>query len=108
MQGFWYKNRKLCCEGVAVAGIARKVGTPFYLYSQSTLERHFKEFDSGFASLPHLTCYSVKANSSLAILNLFQRMGAGFDIVSGGELLRTLKVGVSPDKIIFSGVGKTE
>ncbi len=106
MQGFCYKSGELYCEEVPVADVSKKVGTPFYLYSQSTLEQHFKEFDAAFASLPHLTCYAVKANSSLAILTLFRRMGAGFDIVSGGELLKTLKTGADPKKIVFSGVGK--
>jgi len=104
---FWYNKNKLYCEDVPVAEVARKVGTPFYLYSQSTLERHFKTFDMAFGVLPHLTCYAVKANSNLAILGLLRRLGAGFDIVSGGELLRALKAGADPRKIVFSGVGKT-
>ncbi len=108
MHHFWYNKNKLYCEDVPVAEIARKVGTPFYLYSQSTLERHFKTFDLAFGLLPHLTCYAVKANSNLAILSLFRRLGAGFDIVSGGELLRALRAGADPQKIVFSGVGKTE
>jgi diaminopimelate decarboxylase len=105
---FWYNKNKLYCEDVPVAEVARKVGTPFYLYSQSTLERHFRVFDMAFGVLPHLTCYAVKANSNLAILSLFRRLGAGFDIVSGGELQRALKAGGDPHKIVFSGVGKTE
>jgi diaminopimelate decarboxylase len=104
---FWYNKNKLYCEDVSIADVARQVGTPFYLYSQSTLERHFKTFDMAFGAIPHLTCYAVKANSNLAILSLFRRMGAGFDIVSGGELLRALKAGGDPQKIVFSGVGKT-
>jgi diaminopimelate decarboxylase len=104
---FWYNKNKLYCEDVPVAEVARKVGTPFYLYSQSTLERHFKTFDMAFGVLPHLTCYAVKANSNLAILSLLRRLGAGFDIVSGGELLRALKAGADPRKVVFSGVGKT-
>ncbi len=107
MHHFWYNKNRLYCEDVPVAEVARKVGTPFYLYSQSTLERHFKTFDMAFAVLPHLTCYAVKANSNLAILTLFRKLGAGFDIVSGGELLRALKAGGDPQKIVFSGVGKT-
>ena len=107
MHHFWYNKNKLYCEDVPVAEVARKVGTPFYLYSQSTLERHFKTFDMAFGVLPHLTCYAVKANSNLAILGLLRRLGAGFDIVSGGELLRALKAGADPRKIVFSGVGKT-
>jgi diaminopimelate decarboxylase len=105
---FWYNKNKLYCEDVSVAEVAKKVGTPFYLYSQSTLERHFKVFDLAFGALPHLTCYAVKANSNLAILSLFRRLGAGFDIVSGGELQRALRAGGDPQKIIFSGVGKSE
>ncbi len=108
MHHFWYNKNKLYCEDVPVADIAKKVGTPFYLYSQSTLERHFKTFDLAFGLLPHLTCYAVKANSNLAILSLFRRLGAGFDIVSGGELMRALRAGADPEKIVFSGVGKTE
>ncbi len=107
MHHFWYNKNKLYCEDIPVADIARQVGTPFYLYSQSTLERHYKTFDMAFGGVPHLTCYAVKANSNLAILSLFRRMGSGFDIVSGGELLRALKAGGDPRKIIFSGVGKT-
>ncbi len=107
MHHYWYNKNKLYCEDVPVAEVARKVGTPFYLYSQSTLERHFKTFDMAFGVLPHLTCYAVKANSNLAILSLFRRLGAGFDIVSGGELQRALKAGADPRKIVFSGVGKT-
>jgi diaminopimelate decarboxylase len=108
MHHFWYNKNKLYCEDVPVATVARKYGTPLYIYSQSTLERHFKTFDSAFAALPHLTCYAVKANSNLAILSLFRRLGAGFDIVSGGELLRAVKAGADPQKIVFSGVGKTQ
>jgi len=104
---FWYNKNKLYCEDVSVADVARQVGTPFYLYSQSTLERHYKTFDMAFSAIPHLTCYAVKANSNLAILSLFRRLGSGFDIVSGGELLRALKAGGDPERIVFSGVGKT-
>ncbi len=107
MHHFWYNKNKLYCEDVPVADVARQVGTPFYLYSQSTLERHYKTFDMAFSAIPHLTCYAVKANSNLAILSLFRRLGSGFDIVSGGELLRALKAGGDPEKIVFSGVGKT-
>ncbi len=107
MHHFWYNKNRLYCEDVPVAEIARKTGTPFYLYSQSTLERHYKTFDMAFSVLPHLTCYAVKANSNLAILSLFRKLGAGFDIVSGGELLRAVKAGGDPQKIVFSGVGKT-
>jgi len=106
MHHFWYQEDRLYCEDVAVAEIARQVGTPFYLYSQATLERHFRVFESAFRSLRHLTCYAVKANSNLAILRLFRRLGSGFDIVSGGELIRALRAGGDPERIVFSGVGK--
>ena len=105
---FHYKKNKLYCEDVSIAALARQVGTPFYLYSQATLERHFTVFDRAFSGIPHLICYSVKASSNLAILKLFRKMGAGFDIVSGGELMRALKAGGAPRKIVFSGVGKSE
>jgi diaminopimelate decarboxylase len=108
VQPFCYKSGKLFCEDVPVAEIARKVGTPFYLYSQSALELQFRAFDQAFASLPHLTCYAIKANSNLAILSLFRKLGAGFDVVSRGELMRALAVGADPKKIVFSGVGKTQ
>ncbi len=108
MHYFGYKKNKLYCEDLPVEEIARKVGTPFYLYSQTTLERHFKVFDAAFSAVPHLTCYAVKANSNLSILSLFRKMGAGFDIVSGGELLRVLKAGGDPKRTVFSGVGKSE
>ncbi len=86
--------------------VAEKVGTPLYLYSQSMLETNYRKFDSAFNEVPHLTCYAVKANSNLAVLSLFRRLGSGFDIVSGGELRRALKAGADPGKIVFSGVGK--
>jgi len=105
---FVSKNGALFCEQVAVADIARQVGTPFYLYSKATLTRHFQAFDSAFAGIDHLTCFAVKACSNIAILNLFAGLGGGADIVSGGELYRTLTAGVDPKKIIYSGVGKTE
>jgi diaminopimelate decarboxylase len=108
VHNFWYNKNKLYCEDVPVADVAKKVGTPFYLYSQSTLERHYRTFDLAFGLVPHLTCYAVKANSNLAILSLFRRLGSGFDIVSGGELQRALRAGADPQKIVFSGVGKTE
>src|SRR5881398_179540 len=76
------------------------VGTPFYLYSQAALERNFQVFDSSFREIPHLTCYAIKANSNIAILRVFRSLGAGFDIVSGGELFRALKAGADPQKIV--------
>jgi len=108
LKPFGYKNGKLFCEDVPVAELARRTGTPFYLYSQSAFDQQFRAFDEAFAPQPHLTCYAVKANSNLAILSLFRTLGAGFDVVSVGELRRALAAGADPKKIIFSGVGKTE
>jgi diaminopimelate decarboxylase len=107
MNHFIYKNGVLYCENIEVRKIAEQVGTPFYLYSTATLKRHFKAFDSGFEGLDHLTCFAVKSCSNIAILNLFRKMGGGADIVSGGELFRAMKAGIDPQKIIYSGVGKT-
>jgi diaminopimelate decarboxylase len=106
MHHFQYQNMELYCEDVPVSEIARDVGTPFYLYSHATLKQHFKAFDGAFQGMEHLTCFSMKSNSSLAILRLFARQGGGVDIVSGGELYRALKAGVDPQKIVYSGVGK--
>ena len=107
MHYFQYKDGDLCCEEVPIATIAESVGTPFYLYSYKTLVRHFKAFDSAFEEVPHLVCYSVKANSNLALLRIFVNLGAGLDVVSGGEFFRAFKSGVDPKKVVFSGVGKT-
>lgn len=106
MNHFNYKNNHLYCEDVKVADIASKVGTPFYLYSHATVKQHFKVFDNAFSGIKHLTCFSVKANSSLAILRLFLNEGSGLDIVSGGELFRALRAGAQGNKIVYSGVGK--
>ena len=108
MHHFNYRGKELYCEDVPVAEIAAEVGTPFYLYSHATLARHFDAFDGSFAEVPHLVCYSVKANSNLAVLKLFFDRGAGADIVSGGELYRALKAGGDPGRIVYSGVGKRE
>lgn len=107
MHYFHYKDGDLYCEEVPLVTIADSVGTPFYLYSHKTLVRHFKAFDSAFEKVRHLVCYSVKANSNLALLRIFVKLGAGLDVVSGGELFRALKSGVDPKKVVFSGVGKT-
>ncbi|NTV13640.1 MAG: diaminopimelate decarboxylase [Desulfobulbaceae bacterium] len=107
MNHFNYQNRELYCEKVSVAKIAAEVGTPFYLYSHATLAHHFQAFDSPFAKIPHLCCFAVKSCSNLAILRLFAQLGGGADIVSGGELFRALTAGVPPQKIVYSGVGKT-
>ncbi len=107
MHHFTFRDGELYAEDVSVKAIAQAVGTPFYLYSASTLQRHIRVFDQSFSGLDHLVCYSVKANSNLAVLRLLAQEGAGADIVSGGELFRALKVGIPPQKIVFSGVGKT-
>jgi diaminopimelate decarboxylase len=107
MNHFNRRNGELFCEEIAVAEIAGKVGTPCYLYSKRTLLQHFHAFDSGFAGIEHLTCFAVKACSNIAVLHLFAQAGGGADIVSGGELYRALKAGVDPERIIYSGVGKT-
>jgi diaminopimelate decarboxylase len=106
MHYFEYKNGQLHCERVPIRQIEEKVGTPFYLYSYSTLVRHFTVFDKAFERIPHLVCYSAKANSNLALIRLFINLGGGVDVVSGGELYRALKGGADPQKIVFSGVGK--
>jgi len=108
MHFFEYKNHQLQCEGIPIREIAEKVGTPFYLYSYHTLVRHFTVFDDAFKGIPHIICYSAKANSNLALLRLFVNLGGGVDVVSGGELYRALKGGTAPQKIVFSGVGKRE
>ena len=106
MHHFQYINDELFCEEVPVSKVAQEVGTPFYLYSHATLQKHYRVFDNAFAGIKHLTCFSMKANSNLAILKLFACEGGGVDIVSGGELYRALKAGVKPEKIVYSGVGK--
>lgn len=108
MDFFNYRQQHLFAEEVAIADIAAEFGTPCYVYSRATLERHWRAFDDAFNEHPHLICYAVKANSNLAILNLLARLGSGFDIVSIGELQRVLTAGGHPEKIVFSGVGKRE
>jgi len=107
MDDFNYCHGRLSAEQVDLSEIVAQYGTPCYVYSKATLERHFRAFDAAFGQQPHLVCYSVKANSNLAVLNLLARLGAGFDIVSGGELARVLRAGGNPQKILFSGVGKS-
>ncbi len=106
MHHFNYQNDLLYCEQVAVTDIAADVGTPFYLYSYATLERHFAQFQQAFSTMDHLVCYSAKANSNHTLLRLFQQWGSGLDIVSGGELHRGMAAGFEPAKIVYSGVGK--
>ena len=107
MDHFQYRDGELFAEEIAVADLADRFATPLYVYSRATLERHFRAFDQAFGEHPHQVCYAVKANSNIAVLNVLARLGAGFDIVSGGELTRVLRAGGDPDKIVFSGVGKT-
>ncbi len=107
MDYFHYQSDELFAEGVALSDVAKEFGTPSYVYSRATVERHWHAFDEAFSSLPHCVCYAVKANSNLAILNILARLGSGFDIVSGGELTRVLAAGGRAEKIVFSGVGKT-
>ena len=107
MNHFQYQKDELYCEEVPVSEIARNVRTPFYLYSHATLIQHFRAFNGAFGDLKHLTCFSMKSNSNLAILKLIAGEGGGVDIVSGGELHRALKAGMDPQKIVYSGVGKS-
>ncbi|GAA4878626.1 diaminopimelate decarboxylase [Ferrimonas pelagia] len=107
MDHFTYQQGHLYAESVAVAEIAAQYGTPCYLYSRATIERHYRAFDEAVGAHPHLICYAVKANSNLGVLNVLARLGSGFDIVSGGELARVLAAGGDPAKVVFSGVGKT-
>lgn len=108
MDHFEYRQNKLFAEQLAVDEIAAQYGTPCYVYSRATLERHWLAFDRAFAQHSHLICYAVKANSNIAILNCLARLGSGFDIVSLGELHRVLAAGGKPENIVFSGVGKRE
>jgi diaminopimelate decarboxylase len=105
---FGYRNRELHAEDVPLVRIAEQYGTPCYVYSRAALTDAYRAFDAAFADRDHLICYAVKANSNLAILNLFARLGSGFDIVSGGELERVLAAGGDPRRTVFSGVGKSE
>jgi diaminopimelate decarboxylase len=107
MKFFSRHDAELCVESVPLSRIAEEFGTPCYVYSHAALTAAYQSFESAFAEREHLICYAVKANSSLAILNLFARLGAGFDIVSGGELARVLAAGGEAKKVVFSGVGKT-
>ncbi len=108
MHGFHYRGNKLYCEDVAIESLAKKFGTPLYVYSQGTLTDHFQKLDHALAPLNHLVCYAMKSNSNLAVLRVLANLGSGFDIVSGGELQRVIAAGGDPRKCIFAGVGKTE
>jgi diaminopimelate decarboxylase len=107
VKAFDYRGGVLAAEGVSLADIAARHGTPCFVYSRAALEDTYRQFDGAFGDAPHLVCYAVKANSNLALLNLLARLGSGFDIVSGGELARAIAAGGDPRKIVFSGVGKT-
>src|SRR5580658_3977111 len=108
MNYFEYRNDQLYAEDVPIADLARRMQTPFFVYSARTLRRHYRVFDEAFAGTDHLICYAMKALSNLSVLKLFAAMGSGFDIVSVGELMRCLRAGADPRKIVFSGVGKTD
>lgn len=108
MHDFRYVRHRLYCERVPVAALAGRYGTPLYVYSQHTLEAHFRKLQQALAPLNHLICYAVKANSNAAVLRLLSRLGSGFDVVSEGELRRVIAAGGDPRRCIFAGVGKTE
>ena len=108
MNYFDYKGNRLFAEEVAISDLAARFGTPLYVYSARTLRRHYRVMDEAFAGTDHLICYAMKALSNLSVLKLFAAMGSGFDIVSVGELMRCLRAGADPRKIVFSGVGKTD
>jgi len=108
MDYFGYKNNVLFAENTDVNALAKKYGTPLYVYSHRTITEHFRKIKSAFSDIPTLICYSVKANSNLTFLNILAKEGSGFDIVSGGELYRVIKAGGDPKKVVYAGVGKTE
>ncbi len=108
MDYFNYRNNELFAEDVAVKDIIKQQGSPCYIYSRATIERHWQAFDKAFGQQAHLICYAVKANSNIALLNILARLGSGFDIVSLGELMRVIKAGGDPKKVVFSGIGKRE
>ncbi len=108
MHNFHYAGNRLFCEGVSVESLARKFGTPLYVYSQRTLTEHFRKLDQALAPLDHLVCFAMKANSNLSVLRVLANLGSGFDIVSGGELQRVIAAGGDPRQCVFAGVGKTE
>src|SRR5258707_10285612 len=103
MHHFEYRSGELYCEQAPLQRIAADVGTPAYIYSEATLNRHVRVFDEAFQSVPHLICYAVKANSNINVLHRFAEWGTGFEVISGGELFRVLRAGGSPQKTIFDG-----
>src|SRR5919204_2948152 len=108
MHHFTYRNGALHAEAVNLIDLAQAVATPFYCYSTATLRRHYEVFADAFSDVPALVCYSMKANSNQAVIKTLADLGAGADVVSGGELKRARAAGIAPDKIMFSGIGKTE
>ena len=108
MHDFKYKNNELYCEAVKLSDIAKKVSTPFYLYSYNTLLGHFHKIEKAFKALKPIICYSMKANSNLSLCRALVQAGSGLDIVSGGELYKALLVGCEPKRIVYASVGKTE
>src|SRR5665213_1417390 len=108
MHDFRYVGNRLFCEGAGVESLARKFGTPLYIYSQHTLEDHFQKLDAALAPLDHLICFAMKANSNLSVMRVLANLGSGFDVVSAGELQRVIAAGGDPGKCVFAGVGKTE
>src|SRR2546430_7675350 len=108
MHDFRYVGGELFCEGVSVASLAKKFGTPLYIYSQKTLTDHLQKLDEALAPLDHLVCFAMKSNSNLAVLRVIANLGGGFDIVSGGELQRVIAAGGDPRQSIFFGGGKKE
>jgi diaminopimelate decarboxylase len=108
MHDFRYINNRLHCEGVSLESLAKKFGTPLYVYSQRTLSRHFQKLDKAMAGVDHLICFAVKSNSNQSVIRTLANLGSGFDIVSGGELQRVIAAGGNPRKCAFAGVGKTE
>jgi diaminopimelate decarboxylase len=108
MHDFRYSGKNLFCEGLSVAALARKFGTPLYVYSQHTLSDHFQKLDHALAPLDHLICFAMKANSNLSVLRTLANLGSGFDVVSAGELQRVIAAGGDPKKCVFAGVAKTE
>ncbi len=108
MDDFEYRDGQLCAEQVSLAQIARQFGTPCYVYSRAAITRNYQAYDQALASVPHRICYAVKANSNLGVLSVLAKLGAGFDIVSGGELARVLRAGGDPSRVVFSGVGKRD
>lgn len=107
MESFYYDNQTLCCEGVKLSDIARQFDTPTFVYSQAQIEHNFRTLDAAFGNIPHVICYSLKANSNLSVGRILASLGAGADIVSGGELFKALKIGIDPQRIVYASVGKS-